>query len=242
MVNIFLTGTAGQMERVISSLIKESPDCTLAEEISSADVIIDFSAPNRTLEILPEAISSHKPMVIGTTGFTSEQEQIVLDAAKKIPIVFDYNMSIGINVMRYLVSEATAMMSDWDIEIMEAHHRHKKDSPSGTALVLAREIAAVRNQSGNGKLEFRNQGMLEKRESDRVGMQVIRAGNIVGEHTVYYCGQSERIELTHRAMNREIFAKGAIKAALFLNKVTDHKIENVYRMQDVILNKMNSEK
>lgn len=234
-MKIFLSGAAGRMGQAITLLLDGDKQVALTNEVVAADVIIDFSAPAGTLKILETAIAHQKPVVIGTTGFTEQALDVINRSAELIPIVFEYNMSIGVCVLRHLVRRAADLLPDFDVELFEAHHKQKKDSPSGTALALIDDVCESKNASKSALMTFRQQGLIGNRKPDEIGVQVLRGGNIVGEHTVYFCGHSERIEITHRALNREIFARGAIKAAQFLFKqVNQGGAPRLYRMKDVL--------
>ncbi|RKX58281.1 MAG: 4-hydroxy-tetrahydrodipicolinate reductase, partial [Thermodesulfobacteriota bacterium] len=172
-----------------------------------------------------------KAMVLGTTGFTKEELEEVHNLAKEnFPLVQDYNMSLGVNLLCKLVEITARILSEgYDIEIIEAHHRMKKDAPSGTALKLANIIAKVLNRTEEN-FRFCREGMIGERPSQEIGIQTIRAGDIVGEHTVLFAGIGERIELTHKASSRETFARGALKAVLWVVG----KEPGVYNMWDVL--------
>ncbi len=215
----------GSTGRLIVSDLRE------AIETGGCDVIIDFTTPEATLKNLAIAVELKKRMVIGTTGIEKHQEAEILKSSKQIPIVFAPNMSVGINLMLRLVSEAASVLGEeYDIEIVEAHHRHKKDAPSGTAMKLAEVLAKTTKKDLNSVGVFARKGMIGERKKGEIGIQTLRAGDIVGDHTVLFGGIGERIEITHRASSRETFARGAIKAALWL----DGKSPGFYSMQNVL--------
>lgn len=200
---------------------------SLEEVFSSKDnlkrrtkpVIIDFTSPPATLNHLSLAVEYQVPMVIGTTGFEESQKAAITKAAKKIPIVMAPNMSVGVNALFQLVGEAARILGKgYDIEILEAHHRLKKDAPSGTAVKLAEILAASTGRTYPTDFNFHRQGQTGERPSNEIGMQVIRGGDIVGEHTVYFIANGERVELTHVATSRSTFAQGALRAAAWLQK------------------------
>lgn len=198
---------------------------------SEADVIVDFTAPSSTLENARYAASNDKAMIIGTTGFSEEEKNELNDLSKSFPCVFSPNMSIGVNVM----FEATKMLAqvlgdEFDVEIIEAHHKHKVDAPSGTALRLGEAAAEGLARDFNSVARFERYGAIGEREEKEIGMQTIRAGDIVGEHTVMFCGAGERIELTHRAMSRDNFAKGVVRAV----KWVPGKPAGMYTMKEVL--------
>lgn len=180
-------------------------------------VLIDFTSPEATLSHLQAAVTNNWAIVIGTTGFSSEQKKIIESAAKKIPIVLSPNMSVGVNTLFRLAAEAARILGEpFDIEVFEAHHRLKKDAPSGTAVKLAEVVAAATGRSYPQDIVFHREGLTGPRTQKEIGMQVIRGGDIVGEHTVYFCGMGERVEIKHVATSRNTFADGALRAAAWL--------------------------
>ena len=191
------------------------------ETLFSADLVIDFTTPTATRKHIALAARHHKSLIIGTTGLSEADLQIMQDAGKECPLLFSANMSIGVNVLVALIEQATARLgNDFDIEISETHHRNKIDAPSGTALMLGRATgrpAAPLDRSG-------------QREPGTVGYAVQRGGDVIGEHSVNFFGAGERIELTHRAHDRSLFAKGALRAATWLIK----KPPGFYTMRDVL--------
>ncbi len=198
---------------------------------SQADVMIDFTAPQATLANLEWAQNESVAMVIGTTGMSeAEREQITL-AAKKIPVVFAPNMSVGVNVLFKIAAEVAAILGDdFDVEILEAHHRLKKDAPSGTAVRLGEIVAETLGRDYPQDAVFAREGFTGERTQREIGMQTLRAGDIVGEHTVMFGGMGERLELIHRAHSRDNFAAGAVRAALWL----EGRDPGLYDMQDVL--------
>ena len=184
---------------------------------SESDALIDLSAPPGTMSALESCLTHETPLVIGTTGLDDAQLQSLREGAKQLPILKAANFSVGINLLSRLVSmtsEATA--GDFDIEIFEAHHNQKADAPSGTALSLGEAAAKARDQSLDEDAIWGRHGETGARSDSEIGFQVLRGGDIKGEHTVYFCGDGERIELTHRASSRDIFAQGALRAAVWL--------------------------
>jgi 4-hydroxy-tetrahydrodipicolinate reductase len=187
--------------------------------LSESDVIIDFTTPRATLTTLEKAIQHKKAMVIGTTGLDKADLQTLNELAPSIPCVFAPNMSVGINVLLSIVGKIVkALGSDYDIEVIEAHHNKKKDAPSGTALELAEVLAQAANWEISEVGVFSRHGLIGERGSREIGIQTIRAGDIVGDHTVLFGGQGERIEITHRAQTRDTFARGALRAAEWVVK------------------------
>lgn len=199
--------------------------------IDDADVIIDFTSPESTIQNVQSAVRKGKAMVVGTTGFSSEELTEFRKHAAMIPCVFAYNMSLGINLLLKVVRDvARSLGDDYDIEIVEAHHRLKKDAPSGTALALARAIADAVERDLEEVGVYARKGMIGERSKKEIGIQTVRAGDIVGEHTVLFGGLGERIEITHRASSRDTFARGALRAALWLKG----KAIGIHDMQDVL--------
>ncbi len=196
-----------------------------------ADVLIEFTAPNVTLMHLAIMAASRKAMVIGTTGFSTAQLAELRTLAQTIPCVFSPNMSMGVNVILKVLAEmARAFGADYDIEIQEAHHRLKKDAPSGTALKIAQVLAEATGRDLDQVAAYGRKGMIGERKRGEIGMQVIRAGDIVGDHTVLFGGPGERIEVTHRAQSRDTFARGALRAAQWVVA----KPLGLYDMHDVL--------
>ena len=190
--------------------IKNNLDAVLPE----SDVVIDFSAPRATLSNLEKAVKHNKAMVIGTTGFEQNDIQKLHDLAPAIPCVFAPNMSVGINVLLNLLGKVVkALGTDYDIEVIEAHHNKKKDAPSGTALKLAETLAKGASWELGKVGVYARHGLTGERGKQEIGIQTIRAGDIVGDHTILFGGPGERIEITHRAHTRDTFARGALRAA-----------------------------
>ena len=199
--------------------------------IKTGDYVIDFTRPKASMRYLEECVENNIKYVLGTTGFSDEEKEKISLASKKIPICFAPNMSVGVNVLVSLVQAATEVLhQNYDIEVIESHHRDKVDSPSGTALRLGETIAKTANLNLKENGVFHREGKMEKRKKNEIGFSTIRAGDIVGDHTVLYAGAGERIELTHKAGNRSTFAIGAIKAVHFL---TNHSV-GLFDMADVL--------
>jgi 4-hydroxy-tetrahydrodipicolinate reductase len=195
------------------------------------DVIINFTSPQASLESLEFAKEAGLAVVIGTTGLSPEQIERVEDLSKSVRCVFSPNMSVGVNVMFRIVQEVAQVLGpDYDIEIVEAHHRLKKDSPSGTAVKLGELIGKAVGRDFGKVGVYGRKGMVGERTKDEIGMQVIRAGDIVGEHTVLFGGIGERLEIIHRAHSRDNFARGAVRAALWVV----NQPNGLYDMQDVL--------
>ncbi len=198
---------------------------------TDADVIVDFTNPASTLETAAYAAQHGKALVIGTTGFSETEITQLNNAATSCPIVYSPNMSIGVNVLFQAAKQvASALGDDYDVEIVEAHHKHKVDSPSGTALRLGKVVADALNRDFGEVAKFERHGQIGEREKNEIGMQTIRGGDTVGEHTVLFFGSGERIELTHRAYNRDTFARGVIRAVKWI----ENKKPGIYSMLDVL--------
>ena len=195
------------------------------------EVLIDFTQPLGTLEYLPLCEQHHIAFVIGTTGFKEDQKQAIIKATKTIPIVFAPNFSVGVNLSFALTALTAQILSDnYDVEIIEAHHKHKVDAPSGTALALAEAVAKARHSTLEKIAVYCREGQLEPRQKGTIGFASIRAGDIVGEHTVMFASEGECLEITHKASNRLTFAKGALQAAAWLKE----KEPGLYSMHDVL--------
>ena len=192
------------------------------------DVIVDFSHVHATLEILKFADDKHIPIVIATTGFNSEQEKILEDYSKRLPVFRSANMSFDINLMCKLVAQIAPLFADSDIEITETHHRNKVDAPSGTALLLANSI----NDALGGKMKYvyNRHDLSQKREANEIGFTSIRGGNIVGEHVVQFFGPNDTFEIKHTSYSRTVFVEGAVKALKFIAD----KPNGLYTMNDLV--------
>ncbi|MBU4200640.1 MAG: 4-hydroxy-tetrahydrodipicolinate reductase [Verrucomicrobia bacterium] len=179
----------------------------------AADVLIDFSFPSATVLHARLAAELKKAMVIGTTGLNEKDSEGVRKASKKIPIVWSPNMSLGVNLLFAMVEQTARRLAAYDVEIVEIHHQHKKDAPSGTALRLAEATASARGLTLNAAVIHGRQGMVGERPAGQIGIHSLRAGDVVGDHTVIFATNGERLELTHRAGSRDCFALGALRAA-----------------------------
>jgi 4-hydroxy-tetrahydrodipicolinate reductase len=196
-----------------------------------ADVWIDFTVPAATMVAVAAAARAGAGLVVGTTGLQPAQRAELGAAAKKIPIVYAPNMSIGVNMLLKLVADAARVLRPgYDLEIVEAHHRLKRDAPSGTALRLAEAIAEATGRDLDATARYARQGDVGPRTDAEIGIQTIRGGDVIGEHTVYFLGQGERIEITHRATSRDTFAGGAVRAATWLRD----RPPGLYDMRDVL--------
>lgn len=203
----------------------------LSKCIERADVVIDFTSPEASLKNAEIACENKKGIVMGTTGFTGDQQAKLMGWLEKIPSVWAPNMSIGVNILLKIVAEAASKLGEeYDVEIFEAHHRHKTDAPSGTALALAETVAKTLNRDLNKVAQYTRHGKMGERADKEIGIQTLRGGDIVGEHTVMFAGTGERIELTHRATSRNNFARGAVLAAQWVHG----KKPGIYSMSDVL--------
>jgi 4-hydroxy-tetrahydrodipicolinate reductase len=203
----------------------------LADVVAKADVIIDFSVPAATLDYLCLARDAGVAMVIGTTGFSAAEREVIVEQSRYVPCVLAPNMSLGVQVMLQLLRQAAALLgTGYDIEILEAHHRTKVDAPSGTAVRMGDILSAARQQTLDVTGVYGRRGRIGKRTDTEIGMHAIRGGDIVGEHTVIFAGMGERIELIHRSQSRDNFVQGALRAAHWLV----HQSPGLYGMEDVI--------
>lgn len=204
---------------------------SLADLADASEVLVDFTRPDALPAHLRAAVAARCPIVIGTTGLTPEDHAAIDTAAKGVAVLQAANTSLGVNLLAYLVQEAAARLGpDWDIEILEMHHRHKVDAPSGTALLLGDAAARGRNVDLASVSDRGRDGITGARQEGAIGFAALRGGSVAGDHMVVLAGEGERIELGHRAESREIFARGAIKAALWLAG----KPAGRYAMTDVL--------
>jgi len=190
----------------------------LAEAVGSgADVVIDFSSAEASVPHSKICADKKIALVVGTTGFSVKARDEIREAAKQVPLLMAPNMSVGVNLMLKLAAEAARVLGDaYDVEITELHHRLKKDAPSGTALRLAEVVAEALKRDPATDLKMARTGNIGERGKKEIGLQTLRGGDVVGEHTVFYIGEGERLEITHRASSRDQFAQGAVRAARFL--------------------------
>jgi 4-hydroxy-tetrahydrodipicolinate reductase len=215
MTSITLFGAGGRMGKTIAEAAALRQDVAIAPNVG--DVFIDFSAPDGLEGHLQTALAAERPIVIGTTGLASDHHRMIDDVARTIPVLQAANMSLGVNLLAHLVREAAARLGDeWDVEIVEMHHRHKVDAPSGTALLLGQAAAEGRGVSLNEVSERGRDGITRPRLPGHIGFASLRGGSVAGDHQVVLAAEGERIELGHRAESRAVFARGAIEAALWL--------------------------
>lgn len=199
--------------------------------LKNADVLVDFTRPEASMLYLAACQKYHVKMIIGTTGFSAEQKLIIEAASKNIAIVFAPNMSVGVTLLINLVQSAAKVLNEgYDIEILEAHHRHKVDAPSGTALRLGEAVASALGRSLEECAVYGREGVTGERDHSTIGFATVRGGDVVGDHTVLFAGIGERVELTHKASSRATFALGALRAAKFLSG----KNAGLFDMQDVL--------
>ncbi len=250
MISIMLNGAAGKMGFEFARVVQKSKDAKIVAGIDikkpdffeqfdflvsenfpeiKADVVVDFSNPGALNNILNFAERTKTAVVLATTGYDCEQVERIKKAAKTIPIFFSFNMSIGINLLTYLVKKAYSVLGgNFDLEIVERHHNQKIDAPSGTAIMIAEAL----NKQAGGKLEYiyDRHGVKHKRGENEIGLHSIRGGTIVGEHEVIFAGKDEIISIKHIASSKSIFAEGALSAAFFIH----NKFAGLYDMDDLI--------
>lgn len=199
--------------------------------LKKADILIEFTTPAATLAHLELCRQAKKAMVIGTTGFQPEEIARIKEASSVIPCVMAPNMSVGVNVLFEIVEEITRILgSSYDVEVVEIHHRGKKDAPSGTALRIAEILATTRGKNLNQVATYGRKGLVGERKPEEIGIHALRGGDVVGEHTIIFAGEGERLEITHRADSRNTFAYGALRAAKFAVTAP----AGLYDMQDVL--------
>ncbi|MEP6822769.1 MAG: 4-hydroxy-tetrahydrodipicolinate reductase [Chthoniobacterales bacterium] len=240
-LRIVLVGAAGRMGKAIAQAAATDKAFTIsaslnrgdavAPSLEDSDVVIDFSHADSTEDVCAACVGAGKPLVIGTTGHSKAQVALIYDAAKTIPVVLAANFSVGVNTLFWLTRKAAELLGkDFDLEIAEMHHRSKKDAPSGTAKRLAEILCEVRGLDYEKNVAHGREGFIGERPSHQIGMHAIRAGDVVGEHTVTFAGAGERLELTHKASSRDTFAVGALRAAQWLQG----KPAEIYSMEDVL--------
>lgn len=256
-VPVVITGVMGRMGSTVARLVGQDPDMTLAGVVerptckqdldgfvcskgTSLDevlpqapgaVVIDFTSPEGAVESARAAASHGNPMVSGTTGLTPEQQAELEAAAQKAPLLWAPNMSVGVNVLLQVLPQLVRMLGEqYDMEMVELHHKMKKDAPSGTALKLAQCLAEARDWNLDETKRCCREGIIGERPHEEIGVQTIRGGDVVGVHTMYFLGPGERIEVTHQAHSRETFAQGAIRAAKWLSAQKPGKLYGIADM------------
>ena len=241
-VSVVLCGAAGRMGRAILACAEREParyrvaaSCGRGEDpaaaLSDGEVGIDFSSPSALAYLLAACREQRKPLVIGTTGHDEEARAEIGRAAREIPVILAANFSVGVNALFWLTRQAAQILGPgFDLEVIEVHHRLKKDAPSGTARRLAEILAEVRGLRYDGDTRHGRQGLVGERPRDEIGLHAVRGGDVVGEHTVLFADAGERLELIHRATSRETFAVGALRAAAWLRP----QAPGLYDMEDVL--------
>lgn len=215
MTGISIFGASGRMGQAIAEAAELRGDVRIAEH--HPDVFVDFSAPAALPGHLAQARRAGKPILIGTTGLDPDHHRLIDEAAAEIPLIYAANTSLGVNLLAHLVRETAARLGeDWDLEIVEMHHRMKADAPSGTALMLGKAAAEGRGVALDEVAERGRDGITGPREPGRIGFAALRGGSVAGEHLAIFAAEGERLELGHRAESRAIFARGAVAAALWL--------------------------
>jgi 4-hydroxy-tetrahydrodipicolinate reductase len=241
MTRIVIIGSKGRMGQALLACAARNPALQVAGQIDvgedlrsvieGTDVVIDFSFHKATLEVAMLCARNHKALVIGTTGHSPEEKTQIRSFASQIPIVWSANYSTGVNTLFWLTRQAAEILGPgFDLEVLEMHHRMKKDAPSGTAATLAEILASVRKQQLEKIIRHGREGMVGERTSEEIGMHSLRGGDVVGDHTVIFATQGERLELTHRATSRDTLASGALRAAEWVVR----QKPGLYDMQDVL--------
>jgi 4-hydroxy-tetrahydrodipicolinate reductase len=241
MTRIIITGAKGRMGHMLVSCAAKNPDLEIVGQIdqgddlnnviAKSDVVIDFSFHSATASVAELCAQNKKALVIGTTGHSDSEKSQILKLKSQIPIVWASNYSTGVNALFWLTRKAAEILgSNFDLEVVEMHHRLKKDAPSGTAETLAEILADVRQQQLKEIIRHGREGLVGERTSAEIGMHSIRGGDVVGDHTVIFAANGERVELTHKASSRETFANGALRAAQWVVK----QKPGIYNMQDVL--------
>ena len=241
MTKIIITGSKGRMGRTLISCAAHHNDLQVVGQIDQGDdlktvigqgdVVIDFSSHSATPAIAMLCAAHKKALVIGTTGHSPEEKSQIANCQSQIPIVLSSNFSTGVNTLFWLTRKAAEILGPgFDLEIVEIHHRLKRDAPSGTARTLAEILAAVRKQQLDKVVRHGRAGIVGERTAEEIGVHSVRGGDVVGDHTVIFAGVGERVELTHKASTRETFANGALRAAQWVVK----QKPGFYDMQDVL--------
>ena len=241
MTRVIITGSNGRMGKALIACVPHHRELelvgqvdqgdNLADIIAKCDVVIDFSSHTATASIAEMCVEHGKALVIGTTGHDDAEKSRITQHAARIPMVLSSNYSTGVNTLFWLTRKATEILgTDYDLEVLEMHHRLKKDAPSGTAKSLAEILADVRKQQLSKVARHGREGIVGERTAEEIGIHSIRGGDVVGDHTVVFATNGERVELTHKASSRDTFANGALRAAAWLVK----QKPGVYDMQDVL--------
>lgn len=240
-LQLLVNGSRGRMGQAILDCASKMPEVNVAAAVdlgddfegalTSCDAVIDFSHHEATAGVVAACADAGKPLVIGTTGHNDSQLAAIREASTRIPIVHAPNFSVGVNTLFWLTRKAAEILrDDFDLEVVEMHHRLKKDAPSGTARRLAEILAEVRSLNYASDTRHGRYGITGERTGQEIGMHALRGGDVVGDHTVIFAGQGERIELTHKASSRDTFAIGSLRAVLWLRG----RSPALYDMQDVL--------
>ena len=241
-MKIAIVGAAGRMGKMLTALAEANPSLEVVAKVDVADgydkawpaeteAVIDFSFHSAVPAFIAKAAEEGIAYVIGTTGLSADEQSSVNAAAKRIPVVQSGNYSLGVNLLLNLVKTAAKVLGpEYDVEVVEMHHRHKKDAPSGTALMLAKAAAAGRGVDFDKAAIYGRKGIIGERPEGEIAVHALRGGSVVGDHTVMFAGDVERVEITHKAQSREAFAAGALKAALWAAGRTP----GIYTMRDVL--------
>lgn len=240
-LRLLINGSRGRMGQALVQCAASIPELTVSAEVDAgddfleglhrSDAVIDFSHHATVEAVLNACVDLKRTLVIGTTGHTDPQIEAIHEAGKIIPIVFAPNYSVGVNTLFWLTRKATEILGPaFDLEVVEMHHRMKKDSPSGTAKRLAEILAEARSLSYQEDTRHGRFGIVGERTQNEIGMHAVRGGDVVGDHTVIYAAMGERVELTHKASSRDTFAMGALRASLWAHG----RAPGVYDMQDVL--------
>ena len=238
---VVINGSRGRMGQALLACVEADPAISLAAAtdvgddlgsvLDGCDAVIDFTHATATAAIAQQCVAAVKALVIGTTGHDDEARASIAKCAEKIPVVFAPNFSVGVNTLFWLTRKAATILGpDFDLEVVEMHHRLKKDAPSGTARRLAEILAEVRDLDYAKHVLHGREGMVGERTHREIGMHAIRGGDVVGDHTVVFATNGERVELTHKASSRDTFAKGALRAAVWATA----QRPGLYDMQDVL--------
>jgi 4-hydroxy-tetrahydrodipicolinate reductase len=242
-LKVVIYGSSGRMGQALVTCVMENPSLELTgtidagdplDAISSSDAVIDFTHADATLPALDKCVELGKIIVIGTTGHSSDVRNKISEAAKKTPVIFSPNYSVGVNTLFWLTKKAAEILGpDYDAEVIEIHHRLKKDAPSGTARRLVEVLDEVRGLDYEKDTRHGRVGMPGERTRSEVGVHAVRGGDVVGDHTVLLAAPGDRLELIHRASSRETFAQGALRAAIWARESMNNK-PGLYDMQDVL--------
>jgi 4-hydroxy-tetrahydrodipicolinate reductase len=243
MLNILVTGFRGRMGQAVATAVSEDPETRVAagidlgdsleEALGKSDIVIDFTLPSFTNELIEACVDAGKPLVMGTTGHDDAQLEMIERASHSITIVHAPNFSVGVNTLFWLTRRTAEILGEgFDLEVVEMHHRHKLDSPSGTARRLAEILTEVRDLSYDKDCRHGRFGDVGARTDHEIGVHALRGGDVVGDHTVIYAGNGERVELTHKASSRLTFAKGAVRAARWIE--SEGLESGLFDMQDVL--------